>query len=273
MNKSIQQLAVELGVGKKISRQKVSLTNKESGALLKSNNFSKLLLRLHNYGSLTKFQQKDLERYIYQVGFGLQPMNIVSIFCPSYKRGTGEVGYNSEIGPRTRANIKILSYIKEICQKYNIPCTITIYFSDLLLENYSKLITVDYKSQLNNNYNDLVLKVSSIATVRKLSELGDLASSISTNAGNCLPIIDIDEKDQQLLIARNRITYQTIFGWSEREVRKRTTELINAYPYLAKAINYYHPNAMYYWSETAIERVRLMPNLAIPLFMPKKVNL
>ena len=264
-------IANDLSIGTRISRQKLMLSQDEIELIDHIDRVTNSLMNLTNRGYLSKIQEKLLVSHIQRSILNSQPLSFVSIFCPPYKKGHNAFGYNSVVGETTRANIALLSKIENICTNAGLEFSVTIYFSDLLLENYEELQSHNYKHELALAFADLKHRASCF-NVMKLSDLGNLAIIVG-EAGPCQALNNngaINNCDLQLLYARNQITYKSIYNWDDRKIQKRTDDLVLAYPYLADAMNKYHQNSIYFWSETAIERTRLMPNLNLPLFVPRK---
>lgn len=269
MSINITQAATVLGLGTAVTRQKIDLVEADKLRLENCLNLLSVILSLSNTTYLDIQKQKQLEMEILKNIYHNNGLSFVSVFCPPYKKGIGCYGYNEQIGSTTFRNIRILQQIRRLCIKNGVSCNVTIYFSDLLLENFEKLIGTSYRADLSSAFDDLCAKANSMQVIR-LSELGELKKSIGEEATDCRPLTFASEKNLKLVYERNKITYNTIFGWDDTKVRRRTKALASAYPLIAAELNKKHSKSICYWSETAIERTLLMPNLNLPIFIPTK---
>ena len=268
MNTLLTDTALHLGMGRSISRQKKQFTHSEQVKIKQGQEFYEQILALVNIGYLNNNQLKELRDALAEIALGSKPFHMLSIFCPSYKKGRHAYGYNKEIGSKTRQNLQILTTIQELCKKYNVECSFTVFFSDLLLENYEKIKTDDYLPDLDDNFDDLRRKAPTDFHIFRLSDINALNNQVGIH-GAKKKLCEINALDLDIVKRRNQIAYKEILGWADAVSDVRTAQLAISDPYLSQAMNVYNPAAIYYWSESAIERTRLMPNLELPLFVPK----
>ncbi len=267
----IKQVASNAGIGQVVSRQKILFTEQENARLVQAEKFYEEFIDFANIGYLNVAQESALRKKIIKIGLGLQKLALVSIFCPSYKTGAGIYGYNNKIGNKTRENINTLVYIANLAKKYDIKSTITILFSDLILENLHELKGTSYADDLHDTFLDLLKNIPPDFNAIKLSSIHTLADTLGEE-GTSIELIKHSPSDLNIVKMRNRICYAELLGWSDEMSDARSEQLAIAYPYLAAEINRGYPDAIYFWSESAIERTRLMPNLEVPLFVPRKVR-
>jgi hypothetical protein len=265
---SLIELLRRGGIGHSLSRQKFELTEAEQETIHRA---ILLWTHLNPLIEITAMNKGSLRNLLQQLAtsiLGNTAIAVVSIFCPSYKLGSGAIGYNDSIGSTTKSNIARLCQIEALFFDYGIACAITIYFSDLLLENYPLLLGTAYREDLAQNYQDLVCSTSPWK-VQLLSALGGLVTSVGEQ-GATSPQPTINPDAFAIVLDRNKAFYQDKLGWSETQTTQRTRDLALNYPYLADEINAAHPTGLYYWSESAWERSLLMPNLALPIVFPHK---
>lgn len=255
-------------IGLKVTRQKIKYSENELDSIKSVYLFFEDLNKIINWTFLSDKDNDRVALFFLNSLLLTKKLEVISVFCPSYKKNKNEFGYSSNIGTKTKLNIEMIHKVLKLATKYGISASATIYFSDLILENYSRLKFIDYKSQLKSNFHDLKMKVPPTFSVKLLSSLGDLNNQIG-EIGPDEPLIDINNKDFEIVLNRNRLFYKDCLGWKEPEIIERTFELTKAYPYIANAINKEYGGAIYFWSESAKERLRLMRNLKLPVIISR----
>ncbi|MEI7689368.1 MAG: hypothetical protein WCI79_00140 [Candidatus Saccharibacteria bacterium] len=266
-----QALAYKLDIGHQETRQKIVFTDQETQYLIDSQKTFGSIMDLMNLGFLPKVtQSRTLDKILSDIILKNE-IQIVSVFCPSYKIGAGQIGYNNVIGNTTKNNINTLTKLYHLFSSAGCKINLTIYFSDLLIENLDELSDTDFRTSLDKNYRDLLDKSPKQFIIKKLSALNNLDNLIGERGSN-IPIANIEEDKKQIVQGRNEIFYKNILNWQDDKIRDRTEALATNYPYIAQALNESYQEAYLYWSESAYERYLLMPNLNMDLLFPKKIS-
>lgn len=205
-------------------------------------------------------------------------LDFFSVFCPSYKKGLGASGYTGKVGNHTK---HYLSYISKLVTEVRsiFPNTnITIFFSDLLLENYSALAGSSYKRDLERNYSNFLefingLGLSNICTVKKLSDIPTLKEKVG-ESGIMSKHVPINDAILRQVFNRNKVFYTNELGWSDEMVMERTVILADTYLEIANALKLLFPNGIAVWAESAYERGLLYSDSdgrpIIPIIYPLK---
>jgi len=181
-------------------------------------------------------------------------INIYSIFCPSYKKGKGAFGYTGVTGEHTKSKIHELEKFINDSVSLGINIKAYIYFSDLLLENYSKLKDTNYKTDLENNYQDFKNRFKSkYVEVSRLSDIDDLNQKIGEQ-GVVDKEIKLPTNIYQRVLERNTAFYGESLRWNDNEIKKRTDILVNSYQALGDYFRKQFPDGVVYWVESAYER-------------------
>ena len=201
--------------------------------------------------------------------FSSRTMHVVAVFCPSYKNGITEFGYNAEIGFSTKNNINNLVRIQEICDKCDIQLKITLLHSNVFIENKSRLLKlkIDYQTELDDNFLSFCRYVS--ASSLKSQRVYRLSNFINENI-NKLPH-DMQIRNYQDVINRNREFYVNKLGWTEKSFSKRMDELVVAYGLISDLVKSHYGHSFLYWTESILERTFLLDE-TINVIIPKIVT-
>jgi len=209
---------------------------------------------------------------------GNKHLVIYSVFCPSYKKGMGEVGYTGILGERSK---KVIQKFVDFVYKSNEIGLETLglaLFSDLLLENFDMLQDTSYKIDLCANYTQFSNLFSKLDTrnlieVKESSEIPEFRKGIGER-GITSGEVGVSEEVFDLVNKRNRVFYADTFGWNNTQIEERTKLLARCYAYMGGYFRKMLPNGVMYWSESAYERGMLYHGLKqdspIPIVYPKK---
>jgi len=251
------------------TRQKYTFTNVEMAELECIMAAWSELSTILQLGALTSTQVDILHRKLIASVRYKRSIHIATIFCPSYRLGECRIGYNREIGSSTLRNLNALAKVVAVFNRAGIYTSVTIYFSDILLENYDALQGTNYLDDLQANFDSLQrhLPEDGFEAIR-LSSLGRLADQVGDRGTISAPI-EASSSDLDIVEQRNAAFYSAQLGWADHQTRERTEMLARNYPLLAEAVSAKHPESIYYWSESAFERFRLMPNMSLPVMFPK----
>lgn len=253
--------ARQRGIGKPITFQKTEYSE---------NDFQKISVlikwwNLLNTKTLVEFRDKatneTIQNIIIDTILEKKPLTIYSIFCPSYKKGIGAIGYTGVIGNHTKQLIKeIASFIYQ-SREIGINTKGLVYFSNLLLENLDLLKNTEYKSDLENNFEFFKHEFKlndpeNLINVELLSGVEVFNSQIGEKGitdGN----IAIPDEIYDLVLNRNKIFYKNNLGWNDQQVEVRTKILARSYAFMGSNLNKIFPNGIMFWVESAYERGRM----------------
>lgn len=270
---SLVTYARKFGIGKEITFQKTEYQDIDLDNLKK-------LIRWWCYLNKVTYQElRDnitsfkIQKIISKAIANNNKIILYAIFCPSYIKGEGEIGYTGKTGENTKK--KILNLERFVSKSINLglKVSVNVYFSDIMLENYEKLKGTDYRVKLNKNFDDFKSYFSSNKfNFYKLSDFKQLNKSIG-ETGILSGKLHISKKIYIKLLNRNRVFYKNILGWKEKEITKRTKILIRSYQLLGLYFRKKYPEAIMYWVESSHERgiMYSIPilNNPIPIIYPK----
>lgn len=268
----LKDVAICNGIGLKYSRQKIAFSDEEKQRLINTQKIFNLVLSNINLDFLPSNLRKITKKQLLNDLLFKKDINIVSVFCPSYKKGLNAIGYCEKIGSSTKNNINNLINLEKIINSVGCNTNITILFSDLLIENFQHLKDTKFRESLKENYLDLVDYCPDSFKVELLSSFGDLSDTIGEN-GAQISICDVKNEDLEIVETRDLIFYKNSLGWKENDSKQRTKDLSISYPYIARALNTLAKNTYLYWSESSYERYLLMPNLKLNIIFPKKMEI
>lgn len=208
-----------------------------------------------------------------------QSLTVYSIFCPSYKKGLGALGYTGITGKHTRQLLQQLIEFIYHSNSLGVSTQGIVYFSDLLLENYPLLQTTSYQDDLQKNYQDFskiiaVQDPNSYIQVHLLSEIPELKVNIGEE-GIVQGPLNVPEEVKNIVLARNKIFYKTTLGWTDAQVETRTEVLARCYAYMGEIFRQVHPKGIMFWVESAYERGKMYCGIhpqPIPIIYPIKYD-
>ncbi|KKU03177.1 MAG: hypothetical protein UX99_C0003G0016 [Candidatus Amesbacteria bacterium GW2011_GWB1_47_26] len=270
-------IARQRKVGTPISYQKTSYSESNIAILCKLLKWWRFLNKTSSLEFRDKFTSKKIQQVIIDVVLSGHPLLVYSVFCPSYKKGVGEIGYVGTTGSHTK---KMVSEISTFIHASNeiIPTHGIAYFSDLLLENYNLLKNTAYRSDLASNYSDFqqifesqnsqgIIETKLLSEVQaftdKIGEFGLIADNPPIPADIC-----------RAVYLRNLVFYKENLGWSEDQVATRTKILAASYAFMGNTFRILHKSGLMYWTESAYERGRMYSGMdqqnPLPIIYPIK---
>ena len=164
------------------------------------------------------------------------PLNYISILCPSYKKGIDVYGFVDEPGNTTYRNFANISTFKKNTDKLNIPSTINIYFADISLERWDKIVCDINELQKLQNIIKLDKIISNVYEFEYdvLSNLENLINTVGYS-GKLIRNPKVEQKALNRAKWKDRQFYSKVFGWSEEECDIRTQ--IHAHSYSNQSIS------------------------------------
>lgn len=254
---SLVTQARQYGIGKAISYQTTSYSDEDIYKLEKLLKLWQIIDDVFANEWRDKKVTAIIQKIIITSLLTATNLNLYAVFCPSYKKGLGAYGYSGICGSHT---IKLISKISDVYKKIKqigVDISITFYFSDLLLENYDKLIGTNYRKDLDLNYQDFVDKVINASQgeieVQKLSDLPTLSKVIGEK-GIEQGGLGVPEDIFERVYNRNLVFYKENLGWSDEEVLYRSQVLARCYSYMGDVFRKLDNNNIMIWTESAYER-------------------
>lgn len=273
---SVLTYSRKLGLGAPVTFQRTKYSDGDLNTLRKIVQWWSFLNEFSNLEFRDKITTQNILRNVLPSFIQNKDLIIFTIFCPSYKKGKGEVGYTGSLGRNTIKEIELMSMFVNKSLKMGVNVHAVAYFSDLLLENYSLLQNTDYKQDLENNFlafqNEFRKNSTTVETYR-LSEIESLKNSIG-EAGFVESEIDQNSNLFKKINTRNAVFYKKELGWNEKMVSERTKILLSSYSLMGLFFKNKFPRGIMFWTESAYERgkmynTKLKENI-IPIIYPKK---
>lgn len=246
----------QLGLGEPITFQKTSYSQKDLEHLRILLSWWNLVNLISNKEWRDKITARIIQRNAILSLIENKPLEIYSIFCPSYKKGNGEYGYMGVIGNHTKAYIHKLSGFVKLSKELGLSIHATAYFSDLLLENYECIQGTTYKEDLKTNYLSFkreFLDVGNFVETKLLSSINELSKGIGEK-GIRKGVINIPIEIFEKILERNKVFYINGLGWTNSMVKERTDILISSYSLMGLVFRKMYPNGIMFWVESAYER-------------------
>ena len=188
------------------------------------------------------------------------PLAMLAVFCPSYKLGIGQVGFERSIGDHT---IQVISELLTFLQRSvaaGLHTQTEVYFSDLLLENYDILQGTDYRRDLHLTFESFQSRFRECGmptlSVHLLSSLTELERRIGERGAHNSDALR-DQKLFRHVYLRNSAFYAEQLGWQDVRILERTDVLYHSYAEMGRYFRSRNPNYVLYWTESAYERAPL----------------
>jgi len=266
------------GIGIPVSYQKTRYSDKDLKLIKKIIKWWVFLTQKSNEEFRDQYTSKAIANAIIHAVIFNKPLIIYSVFCPSYRKGIGAIGYTGMVGDYTQK--MIIKYINFIygSNQLGVNTSGKVYFSDLLLENYQKLKNTTYEKDLRSNYihfRKLFRKkdYKKLISVSLLSRITYFRKNIGKEGITRGPI-NIPPEIFNVVRERNSIFYKKVLGWSEKQVIERTKILARCYSFMGDYFRKKFPYGIMYWVESAYERGRMYhgnhQKLPIPIIYPRK---
>lgn len=273
---SLITYARQFGVGKPISYQKTVYSKCDLEMI---GRIIKIWQYIKNNSSFEWFNNRTIaliQKMIINSIIKKKTIQFYAVFCPSYKKDYKSFGYTGKIGNHTQLMIAKYSNLILGLSDLGLAVKAVAFFSDLLLENYDKLLGTNYKNDLKNNYSlfkkELVKKSKGIIAIRALSSIKELNLRIGEE-GCISKASSVPSKVYKRVFIRNKIFYKKNFGWSDKMVEERTTVLASCYAILGHYFRENYQESTMYWVESAYERSSMYSGFnqdtPIPIIFPK----
>ncbi|MBI5133818.1 MAG: DUF2156 domain-containing protein [Candidatus Taylorbacteria bacterium] len=204
-----------------------------------------------------------------------EPLIFFAIFCPSYRTGAGQYGFNSCIGPHTHRAAAAFTDMVLAAREMGIDATGIAYFSDLLIENLQHLKNTGYKDDLAKNYASFRDEIENKGRGAVVAQLLSSVPECVAEIGESGVAMDPSFKDNSVykqVYKRDSLFYKTVLGWKEKEIDARVSVIFGSYQKLARIFSKRHRNGLLYWTEGMYERgliYRLDPEHSVPVMYPK----
>jgi hypothetical protein len=266
------------GLGKPINWQEIEFGDQDIAILKKAGRWWGYFLSHESPHWRTSRMTEIILDLIIRLIINNKPLFIYAIFCPGYKKGRGAFGFKTYVGGTTIRGIKALSKLTNQTKKLNIPHHLPeAWYSDLLLENYEKVVKFGELKNLEKNFNSFKKETSNIdksIKVKKLSEVGSMEKLIKPEGLQKGPA-RLPKKILERVYTRNLLFYRDVLGWSEKDTKKRTDVLARCYPVMGEEIRRLYPNSLMVFTENAYERGAMYSSMEIdknpvPIFYPRK---
>ena len=205
-----------------------------------------------------------------------KPILIFNLFCPGYKKGKEVYGFNEHIGNTTKRGIANLSAILKKAKSLGIPCYAQAIYSDLALENFSKLTKKDLEDLKINfeNFKSYGEKINSEIEFLLLSQIENCNEKIGFEGITSGEVL-LDENEILRITKRSYPFYRDILGWKEKDIVTRTEDLARSCAMMAQEIKKQNNLLIKVMSENMYERGKFyqgsFENKNLPIFYPKKL--
>lgn len=198
------------------------------------------------------------------------------ILCPSYKKGIGAVGFAKEPGNTTYRAFSNLARMVSNTQLLGIRCEAAMFFADISVENFDKLLQRDWDDLEKIIWLDSVIAKAYEINFDRLShyfpKLGQIVGREGRKAN--LNKLDVNPKAIKRSLWRDRWFYPDNFGWSIKEAEKRTVIHAHSYFWQGKFIRETFKNPVMIYSAYDYEKAGLYNgkngNLLPCVVFPKK---
>jgi len=267
------------GLGKPIGWQEIEFNDQDIAILKKAGKWWEYFLSHESPNWRTRRMTEIILDLIIRSIINNTSLFIYAIFCPGYKKGKRAFGFKTHIGTTTLRGIKALSKLTSQTSKLlNVPLEPPeAWYSDLLLENYEKVVKFGELKNLEKNFNSFKKETSNIdksIKVKKLSEVSSMEKLIKPEGLQKGPV-RLPKKILERVYTRNLLFYRDVLGWSEKDTKKRTDVLARCYPVMGEEIRRLYPNSLMVFTENAYERGAMYSGMEIdknpvPIFYPRK---
>ncbi len=248
------------GIGQPISFQKTGYTDSDLNIIKIILHQWMFVCRNTKMELLSDVEIKSLINLLIKSVRSQEYLDVVAIFCPSYKKGVGCYGYNQQIGKNTVKQLNLLSGFINAAKAVSFKLNCHVYFCDLILENFFRLIDSDeYERDLECNFNSFrerALTLMPTANIEKLSSFGYLNESLGPY-GIARLVNESSKNIYKQVFLRNKAFYKTCFNWSDEEIRERTLILMGSYALMGNFFKERFPLGLMFWTESMYERAAM----------------
>ncbi len=179
-----------------------------------------------------------------------------SLFCPSYKKGKGEVGFRTDdVGNTTKNGLKSLLAIYQQTLKMGFRCERPkAIFFDIALEQPEK--TSSMLADLMTNIENFKKYVPEEIDFYLLSELFPELKEIVGCKGIIIEPLPVDEKVMNRIVERGKKFYQ-LFGWTDRQILKRSKIIASSEATVGTFLRRWNKNSIMVYTPTMLERAQV----------------
>lgn len=273
----IIEISKRNSLGKQEKKQSISYNDEELEILKKIVNFVLFVYNNEcpNFRTLNE-TKKLIENLLFSIREN-RPFLIFALFCPSYRKSKGVVGFNLQIGETTKKGINNLNVLSEKATSFGIINEVYAFYSDLVLENFVKLTSKDL-IDLDQNYLNFVEYAKTInyrINFSKISQIGECKQIVGLGGLDSNKLNVSIEKIKSIAI-RSEPFYKGVLGWDNEDIIKRTEVLANSCLFMGNEVKKMNPCSVMVMTENIYERGRLYHAEnemdPLPIFYPHKTE-
>jgi len=211
----------------------------------------------------TEQAKKSFYSILYDAILNKNPINYISILCPSYKKGENEIGFKKEPGQTTYVAFNNLKRIYENTINLGINATMIALFYDIAVENAHKLSPQDWQDFEQNIIQDKIIsKVHNIPYNLVSKIFPSLYKDVGRNGvvftkEELLQKFPINKDVLENVIMESKEFYTTLFGWTIEEAEKRALCMACAYTIESGIIRKHFKNPVVIYSAYSYNRMAL----------------
>ena len=230
---------------------------------------------IHNF-ELVGWRNKFVTQKICDILLNDEPKQIYALFCPSYKKGIGQVGFRTDdVGDTSKNGIKKLKILNDITRRNGFetlkPKAI---FFDIALEQpeKTKFMIDDLKKNIDNFKSYLTSDIEFSLLSEEYPELMDI---IGYDGIITVPL-QVNDDVLKRVIERGKKFYQ-LFGWDNTKIENRSKVIVSSEAIVGTIIRYRMQNSIMLYTPTMLERAQVYSgrkqNDPLALIVPKKDQL
>lgn len=185
-----------------------------------------------------------------------QPLQFYSLFCPSYVKGAGAVGFRTDdVGETTKNGLKRLVEITEMTKKLGFKCNNPeAIFFDIALEQPEK--TINMINDLNKNIEIFKSYVPNGVKFSLLSnKFPELIDIIGYKGITVEPML-VDDVVLKRIIERGKKFYE-LFGWTMEQIERRSKVIASSEAIVGTFLRNKMPEAIMIYTPTMLERAQV----------------
>lgn len=185
-----------------------------------------------------------------------KPIQFYALFCPSYLKGKGKVGFRTDdVGNTTRIGLKNLMKITEETRKLGYKCNNPkAIFFDVALEQPEQ--TVNMIDDLKCNIENFKKYVPENMEFCLLSEEFPEVMDIIGYHGIVIDPLPVDEIILKRIIERGKKFYE-LFGWSFEKIEERSKVIASSEAVVGMFLRNKMGNAIMIYTPTMLERAQV----------------
>ena len=203
------------------------------------------------------------------------PITLYSLFCPSYKKGDGEIGFRiDDIGNTSISGINNLKEFFEATKNMGFAVNEPLaFFFDLAVERYEDLVSKDLLGDILINVNNFKRHLPANFKFIRLSDIRELSDKIGFR-GLSSSQIPIPQSAFDKIVERGRAFYE-LFGWSDAQIVKRSKIIACSEAYVGGYLRRNYPTGIMLYTPTMLERAEVYSGMdyindPLPIIFPSK---